>query len=366
MPFERPTLQEIVDRMISDLNSKITGATTFLRRSILRIFARVFAGAVHLLYSFLDYMKRQLFATTADADYLEVHGSEYGILRKPGAFSSGSGVATGTVGYTIAAGTILESASGNQYSILYDATIGIGGTVVISFQATQAGEASNESAGASLVFISPLNGINTTATVDSSGITGGIDAEDDAAYRERILLRKRQAPHAGAAFDYPAWCLEVPGVTRAWSFPLYQGIGTVGVAFVRDDDASIIPTNAQRLAVKNYILLHDDPATGVEVGAPVTVEPGLFMIELSELTMNFTIQLYPNTSAAQDSVIDRLTELLRASGGPGKTISISQIYEAISTAVSEVRSRVIFPTADTTASVHQVHVLGTVTFQEYT
>jgi len=71
MPFARPTLQEIVDRIVSDIQSRITGATTLLRRSILRVLARVYAGAVHLVYGFLEFMKDQIFVQSADAEYLE-------------------------------------------------------------------------------------------------------------------------------------------------------------------------------------------------------------------------------------------------------------------------------------------------------
>ena len=61
MPFTKPTLQEIVDRIDSDIQSRITGATTFLRRSILKVLGRVLAGAIHLLYGYLEFQKDQLY-----------------------------------------------------------------------------------------------------------------------------------------------------------------------------------------------------------------------------------------------------------------------------------------------------------------
>ena len=68
MPFTRPTLLELVERIIADMNSRITESDTFLRRSIARILGRAYAGVCHLLYGYLGYQKDQL------AAFVESHG----------------------------------------------------------------------------------------------------------------------------------------------------------------------------------------------------------------------------------------------------------------------------------------------------
>jgi len=364
MPFSKPTLLQIVNRIVSDLNARVDNSSTFLRRSVFLILARVLGGAVHLLYGFLDFMKRQLFISTADSEFLTLHGNEFGKTRKAGIKATGSGSTTGTNGIIIPAETKLQSESGNIYSTISDVTVS-GGVATLSFIADEQGDSYNELAGASLTFISPIAGVSTIVTVDSAGIIDGVDEESDDAYRNRLLARKRQPPHGGTDFDYVDWALEVSGVTRAWCIPLYQGVGTVGLAFVRDDDASIIPTEDQRLAVYNYILEHTDPVSSFLIGIPVTVTPGFFVIPVSALTVNFNLQIEPDTAVVRASITARLQDLFKSMGGPGETITISQMYEAIVSAVGEVRTKIISPADDMAASVQQVHVLGDISFGAY-
>ena len=59
----------------------------------------------------------------------------------------------------------------------------------------------------------------------------------------------------GAAYDYEAWALAVPGVTRAWATP-EQGTGTITVRFLMDDlraDDDGWPTPADIETVATYI-----------------------------------------------------------------------------------------------------------------
>jgi uncharacterized phage protein gp47/JayE len=364
MAFIRPTLLQIVNRIVSDLNARVDNSTTFLRRSVFMILARVLGGAIHLIYGFLDFMKRQLFISTADSEFLTLHGNEFGKTRKAGSKATGSGGVIGTNGIIIPVDTKLQSETGNLYTTDVAVTI-VGGIGTLSFIAEEQGDSYNEPAGITLTFVSPIAGVNTSVLVGASGIIGGVDDETDDEYRNRLLSRKRQPPHGGTDFDYVDWALEVSGVTRAWCIPLYQGVGTVGLAFVRDNDTDIIPTEAQRLAVYNYILSHTDPVSSFTIGIPVTATPGFFVIPVTALTVNFNILLNPNTTVIQASVTSRLQDLFKTRGGAGETITISQMYEAIVSAVGEVRSRIVLPAADVAANVNQVHVLGDISFGEY-
>lgn len=365
MAFNRPTLQQIADRIISDFQSRITNGSSLLRRSFVKIASRVYAGALHLLYGYLSWIKDQIFATTADTDDLNTHGNEVSIIRIAAIKATGSGVATGTDGINIPAGSELQSGEGKIYLVDLDAVIA-GGAANIDFTAQTADAASNDDGGIELTFVSPISGVNTIVTVDSSGITGGADEEDDDSYRERILARKRTPPHGGTEFDYVNWCKEVSGVTRVWTFPQYQGAGTIGVAFVRDNDIdTFIPDEAERNEVYNYLLSHTDPISGDTIGVPVTAQPGLFVLELTSLTINIQIAIFPNTSTVRASVISKITDFIDAEGGPGETLYLSRLSEVISQAVDEERHRIISPASDVTVAVTQVPVIGTITFTNY-
>ncbi len=365
MPFTRNSLQEIVDRIITDFQTRITGATSLLRRSSLTVIARVNAGAFHLLYEYLDYQARQLFIVTADEAGLEAIASEYGITRTGASKAVGSGVTgTSTNGKVVPAGTELQSTDSQVYVTDADATVA-NGTATLVFTASVAGADGNDDAAIVLSFVSPIAGVNTSVTVDTDGISGGADKEVDSSLRERILTRKRQPPHGGAEFDYRVWALEVSGVTRAWTVPLYQGVGTIGVAFVRDDDDSIIPNSTQRAAVRSYIVSHTDPGTGQTVGCPVTAEPGLFIIPLTLAVGDFDISISPNTVAVQNAIQANLADLIVEEGGPGQTLYLSRISEAISLATGEAKHTLNAPVSDVTAATNEVHALGTITFGSY-
>lgn len=363
MPFDRPTLQTIVDRIQSDFESRIDEAETILRRSILRVKGRVYAGAVHLLYGYLSFLKDQLFATSADIEFLETIGSEYGISRKSPTQATGEATATGTNGTTIPAGTELQTTDGEAYTVDTEASIA-SGTADLSLTAVVAGADGNADAATVLSFVSPIAGVDSTATVDSNALTGGLDEEDDDDLRDRILARKRQPPHGGADFDYETWALEVSGVTRAWAFSEYNGHGTVGLAFVRDNDTdTIIPNSEQRQDVHDYIETHTSPLTGTTVGMPVGAH--LHMIPLELYSLDFQIDITPNNTTIQASVESNLEDLILQEGGPGETISLPEITAAISRASGHINHRIDSPSADIAIPTNRVPVLGTVTFGDF-
>lgn len=364
MAFERPSLQEIIDRIQGDFETRIEGAETLLRRSVLGVLARVYAGAIHLLYGFLAFASEQLFASSADSGGLDNIASEYNLSRIAAAKAIGGGVVTGTNGITIPVDSELQSPAGEIY-LVDSAVIISGGVAAIDFTAKVAGADGNDNPSIILTFISPIVGVNNSITVDTDGITGGSDAELDDVLRQRILIRKRLPPHGGALHDYETWASEVAGVTRAWAFPLYLGPGTIALAFVRDNDAPIIPNSTQRDVVRDYIIEHTDPASGETIGIPVTAQPGFFVIELFELTINISVNISPNTSAVQSAITSELQDFFDRDAGPGETLFLSRISEAISLAAGENKHTLVSPVVDIVAANNQMHILGTITYGGY-
>lgn len=364
MSFTRSTLTEIIDRISADFKSAF-GATYIALRSFIQIFARVIGGAVHLLYGYIDNVVDELFVLTASQEYLEKIGSEYGILRNASTASIGVITITGTAATVIPAGTELQSSSDNLYTTDTGVTIGIGGSITVGVTASIKGVVSNEAGGAVLTFVTPIAGVDTSATVDSDGLSGGTDEENDEDYRSRILIRKRFAPHGGNAQDYINWAKEVSGVTRAWVHELFMGRGTLAVFFMRDNDIDPFPNAAAVAAVRAYIISHTD-SRGVIVGAPVTADPGLVVMAPVKREVNINIQIHPNTSTVQAQVTAELVDLFFRLGGPGQTIRVSQISEAISSAEDEEYHNILSPTnLDVVLAYNEVAVLGTATYYGY-
>ena len=365
MSFSRPTLQSLTDRILADFKAKMGNTSNFLRRSTFRVLAQVQAGAVHLLYGYQEYKADQMFISTADADSLEFLGGEYGIARTQAVEATGSVRVTGIVATAIPLGTKFKSADDEEFVTDAAATIAASGSVDVAVTAVVAGAAGNEETGTELEFVSPIGGVNGTVEVISPGISGGADTETDDAYRERLLARKQYPPHGGARSDYVAWALEVSGVTRAWCIPEYDGAGTVGVGFVRDGDTDPVPNDTLRQEMYEYLLEHTDPVSGETVGCPVGAQPGLEILDIQDLNLNPDISVHPFTDAVKDAVEAEIEDLITRDGGPGETIYLSKLSEAISAATGEARHRVNSPTADVVASALQFHRLGTITWRSY-
>lgn len=350
MPFQRPTLEELIERAAADIATRLPGADARLRRSNLNVLTRVHSGAVHGLYGYLDFVARQVMPDTAEREFLARWASVWGIARKSASYAEGNVTFTGTNGSIIPEGTLLQRGDGAEYTTDAETTIAAG-TATVAATASVAGAAGNADAGVMLSLVSPITGVNTAATVAAGGIAGGADEESDESLLARLLARIQEPPHGGAAFDYVQWALDVPGVTRAWVYPQELGVGTVTVRFVRDDDPSIIPDAAEVQAVQDYIDERRPVTADVTVVAPIAVP------------LDFEISgLLPDSQAVRDAIAAELADLLRREAEPGGTILISHIREAISIAAGEHDHVLVSPTADVTHATGEIAVMGSITW----
>lgn len=348
MAFNRPTLTELVNRILPGIRSRLT--TDEMRRSDAEVYARELAGASHGLHGHIDFLAQQILPDTAEAEYLDRMASLWlDQARKSAAAAVGSITLSGVSGTLCPAGSVLVRADGAEYTTAADVYI-VAGVATAAVSASLAGVAGNDIAGTALSFSTPITGINSSATVTAAALTGGADIETDAALAARISSRIKEPPHGGASFDYITWALEVAGVTRAWVYPQELGIGTITVRFVRDDDASLIPDAGEVSAVQIYLDARRPVTAQLTVVAPVAVP------------LAFTIAVTPNTAAVKAAVTAELSDLLCREAEPGGTILLSHIREAISIAAGETNYTMTVPSADVTHTTGQIATLGTITW----
>ncbi|MBI4800442.1 MAG: baseplate J/gp47 family protein [Desulfarculus sp.] len=115
MTFERPTLQQLIDRAVADVTTRLPGADALTRRSNLNVLTRVHAGGVHGLYGYLDYLARQLMPDTAQAAFLERWAGIWGLRRKSATTATGAATIYGSAGFTIPAGALLQRSDGARF-----------------------------------------------------------------------------------------------------------------------------------------------------------------------------------------------------------------------------------------------------------
>lgn len=316
MPWTRPDLLTLVTRVESDITSRLTGGSSLLRRSMLAILARVFAGAVHILHGFLTFLSQQLLVDTAESVYLDRHGNIWGIPRLAATFSTCIVTFNNDVdGGVIPSGTLLNRDDGVEYETTEEGVI-TGGQASVSAVCLSSGSVGTLTPGTELTLDASIAGVDDTAFVYTI-TSDGTDIETDNAFRARILARIQNPPAGGSASDYVTWARSVTGVLNAYVYPSYYGLGTVAVVIT--GSASIVPGGGVVTATQEYI------DTVRPVTADVTVSP----IVSSEVT--FEINISPNTLALRDAITATLGEMFSDDASPGGTLLISHINEAILT-----------------------------------
>lgn len=346
MPFDTPTIADLIARIEQDLATRLGVEVPQVRRTNVAVLARVLAMTGFTLVEYMRFIADQVIIDTAETEFLARWATVWGVDRIAASAAAGNVTITGTDATVIPEGTALQRADGVEYATDAEGTIAAG-TVTIAVTAAAPGAIGNSLAAEILDLVSPIAGANSQAIVDSGGLIGGADEENDEALRARLLDRIRQPPHGGADFDYVKWALEVPGTTRAWVSPIELGLGTVVVRFVMDDKVgTIIPDAAEVAAVQAYIDPLRPVTAAVTVVAPIPI------------AINPAITLTPNTAAVQAAATAELEDVLRREAVPGGTILLSHLREAVSIAAGETDHVMTAPVADLTHAVGEIAVLG--------
>lgn len=352
MSFSRPTITILISRAQSDVQTRLTGAVAKLRRSVEYVLARVVAGAAHGLHGHLVWLSRQLFPDTAEAEFIERWASIWGLERTAATAASGTIAITGSNGTTCPDATEWQTLDGAIYVQDGDVTIS-GGTATATVVADDAGADGNLDTGTAVSLVSPVAGIDSDASVTGAdGISGGTDSETDAALLARLLLRLQNPPKGGGPGDYVNWALEVSGVTRAWEIANGDGLGTVVVYFVRDNDTPIIPDSGEVATVQAYL---DDVA-------PITADVNVYAP--TDVDVDFTISVTPDTAAVRAAVEAELEDYIDSVAEADGTTSmpLSQLNERISIASGETDHTMTVPATAPTFAVGEIPVMGTVTW----
>ena len=348
MPFNRPLLIDLINRVRNDVVSRLTNPD-LLRRTNAEAYTKALSGAAHGLYGNLDWLANQLIYDTAETTLLERWASIWGITRNSATQAVGFAVFTGSSGAPIPAGTILTAFDGVQYATNALSTI-VGTTATVAITAVSAGLNGTRTSGQTLTTQSPIPGIFASAV--AGALTGGDDIEIDNTLRARFLTRIKQPPQGGSKTDYANWALAVPGVTRVWVSPLELGAGTVTVRFMMDATySSGIPLSGDVTTVYNALAVLKPVTSNLTVAAPVA-NP-----------LNFTITgLSPGNATVQAAVAQSLTDLISKDAVPGGTLLLSHINEAIAIAYGETDHVLTLPSANVVNTTGYITTMGVITW----
>jgi uncharacterized phage protein gp47/JayE len=356
MPLDRPTLQEIRDRVVGDLRSRLGGLDPTLRRSLLAVLGAVHASTAHELYGFIGSEIARRMLPDASGDGLRRLADLWGITPSAAAYATGVVTFTGTAATVVPIGTKLQDGAGVEYETTTQAIIGASSA---SVSAVVAGSDANQAAGALLSLISPIEGVDSSATVDSAGLTGGADEEGDDSLSSRLSDRLQETPQGGNAKDWEAWTREAillyagSSAARVWVTPPTLPSATIVISFVIDDQSPITATSPQIASVQAYLDDDDRRPLGAR---SVSGTPTLVALDVT------ISNLSPDEQSVKDAITSELADLVYQDGIPGGTLLISRIREAISRAVGELDHVLVSPVANVSHAAGELPVLGTVSF----
>lgn len=347
--FNRPSRTQLISDAQTDINARVTGVDSRLRRSFAGAFAAMFAGALDALYGALQYVSNQIIPDSADSDHLARWASFWGVTPKTATAAVGSAIsaAGGVNGTPVPSGTLLQRSDQTTYVTTALAAVA-GGTVTVAITAQNPGSAGSNAAGVLLNLVSPIAGVVGPFTVVAD--MEGNDAETNPALLARLEARVQTPPTGGGPGDYVQWALSQPGVTRAWEYPNWNGLGTVGVTFVFDGRADIFPLAGDLTAMQAFL----------DSVAPITAVVTAFA--LTALPVNFTIHLVPSNGATQAAVTAELQAWMARVSVPNTSLLQSGYDAAIDEAQGVTDYTVAVPAGDVAVGAGELATLGVITW----
>lgn len=347
MPFERPTLQQLITRAQTDLETALPGVDARLRRTVENVLVRIVSGMAHGLHGHIAWSARQVIPTTAEGEQLKRWADVFGVEEKSAVASIGPVLLTSADGVVVVpAMTRLRRADGVLYSV--DVETDVHGTTPVLVTAVESGSNGDAPEGTPLSLTSPIAGLNSVGWVGEPGLSGGAEREREDELIARIVQRVSHPSRGGGPGDYVAWALESPVATRAWEYPHRNGAGSVVVFFVNDRANPIIPTVPNVQAVQALL----------EQRAPVNARP--VAVAPIAAPMNPIIALSPNNSAMQSAVTAELADLLLKTA-PEKVVKLNLIREAIARAGADEYA-LISPAGDVVPGAAHIVTLGNPTW----
>lgn len=353
MTINIPTIDELSQKVRGYFNANMTGVDAYLPQTFLYVTAKVFALIIYPLYYIMSYVSRQIFATTADTEYLNRHATELGLTRKASSKSSGKVQVISVAGEAVSQGDILSRSDGTQY--IFTTSFVTTGDDTVTIEAVSEGSIAN-SVGDTELTLAVSNENITSITVTDDGLAGGSEEETDESLRGRILFRKRNFALTGTE-NYFSILLqnEISGVTRIFIDDPKDGSGSFTIYFMMDDTYSDgVPLSAD---VTNAQAAID---AGYFVGtSPIAAAPSLQEIPV-EITVGETV-----SATQRDNIILEVQDVIREEGGLStsnvtKTFFKEDIDAAVSRGLGNNNFTVTAPSTDVTIASGSIPTAGTI------
>ncbi len=225
------TYDEILNRMTGKYTD-LTGITPD-EGSDIGIRLRLLTGEIYSSLVNAEWLKRQMFLSTAEGEYLDMHAYERGITRRKATESRGE--VTFSVNepvnkdINIPKGTVVSDITSLlRFETTADAVLISGAlSVTVTARSLESGREYNVIKNRICLMVTPPAGID--AVINSEAFTGGCNEEGDESLRARTEQSIRFPQNGANCAYYEAKAQSVDGVSSAAAVPRARGAGTVDV-----------------------------------------------------------------------------------------------------------------------------------------
>lgn len=256
-----PTIEQIKDRIVSDIETKLNQTIPLLPLAFIKILASAIAGMMFLLYQAILWVYKQIFPATADYTNLVLLGAIVGIVPRSAVAATLLATVPGT-GTDVSAGTLFIGSNGVTYRVTTTTAITGGNATNVPLLALTSGQIGNLANGEILNITTTDLNLTGTATITGTQ-TSGADAESQESFSARVSIRYRTRYITGSPGAHAINGLETPNFI--WVGPYEDALlpGVVNVYGRVDNQTDGIPTAGQLVELLNYLTY--DPTTGKQV-----------------------------------------------------------------------------------------------------
>ncbi len=235
------TYDEILSRMLSEYKRR--SGIEPSKASDIYVRLCVLAGELYNTAVNIEWLKRQVFVSTATGEYLDLHASQRGLTRRGSSASVGSVEFSNDLGalinIVIPKGTIVSTSG--ESPLCFETTKEVTmkqGTYKVSapIKALAHGSKYNVAPGKISVIVTAVEGnmkVTNPETCES-----GTDTESDERLRERVVASYKSVSNGTNCAYYEKVATEIPGITSAGIMPGGRGAGTVDV-YVASSGSSV-------------------------------------------------------------------------------------------------------------------------------
>ncbi len=268
-------------------------------QSDIMIRLKVLAGEVYNIALATQFLRKQMFVSSASNEYLDKHALQRGIQRKEAQKATGeltfSVLQAAPSDIVIEKGCVVSTTGADVKQFVTDETVTLkAGTTNVKVGATAVlgGSDYNVLSHSITVMVTPPTGINSVR--NDRDFKGGVDRETDSELRQRVISSYQDISNSTNAIYYKRLAQSIPGVYSASVISQNRGAGTIDVYICGKGNAKVNNTHIEKVQA----LLDENRELNVDV----------LVLYAKELKVRFTLAIEVEDGYSFDELKAQLQE----------------------------------------------------------